>query len=157
MIFSKACEYGIKATIYVARQSLHEVRPNLKDISKEIESPEAFTAKILQLLVKGNIITSVKGATGGFEIDPKKMNRTKLHDIIMAIDKDFNYKICVLGLKECSEVRPCPVHHTYKHIKADLKNMFDTTSLLDMSTSLKDGLSCLNFNKPIKHNNYAKL
>lgn len=75
----------------------------------------------------------------------------------MAIDKDFNYKICVLGLKECSEVRPCPVHHTYKHIKADLKNMFDTTSLLDMSTSLKDGLSCLNFNKPIKHNNYAKL
>jgi Rrf2 family iron-sulfur cluster assembly transcriptional regulator len=53
MIFSKACEYGIRATIYVAQQtSINGKRCNLKDISKEIDSPEAFTAKILQKLVK---------------------------------------------------------------------------------------------------------
>ncbi len=145
MIFSKACEYGIKATIYVAQQSLKELRPNLKDISKEIESPEAFTAKILQMLVKNDIINSIKGSSGGFSIDAKKIRKIKLQTIVEAIDSEFDFKICVLGLKECSEVHPCPVHHKYKYIKADLKEMLQNTNLLELSTSLKKGESYLRF------------
>lgn len=145
MIFSKACEYGIRASIYVALQSLEGQRANLKDISAEIESPEAFTAKILQLLVKGGIITSVKGAMGGFEVDRKKMNRIRLQDIVVAIDGKFNDKICVLGLKECSHQHPCPVHDKYKHIKSDLISMLQNTSLYEMSKSLHEGLACLRF------------
>jgi hypothetical protein len=61
----------------------------------------------------------------------------------MAIDKDFSDKLCVLGLKKCSELRPCPLHYKYKHVKADMNEMFNTTSLLDMSNSLKNGTSWL--------------
>ena len=145
MIFSKACEYGIRAAIYIALQSLEGARANLKDISAEIESPEAFTAKILQLLVKGNIIISVKGAMGGFEIDRKKMGRIRLQDIVFAIDGGFNDKICVLGLKECSQKHPCPVHDQYKHIKSNLISMMQNTTLYDMAVSLQKGLTCLKF------------
>lgn len=145
MIFSKACEYGIRASIYVALQSLEGKRANLKDISAEIESPEAYTAKILQLLVRGNIISSVKGAWGGFEIEKKQMNRVRLLDIVTAIDGKFNDKICVLGLKECSHKHPCPVHDKYKHIKSDLISMMQNTSLYEMSQSLNEGLTCLRF------------
>lgn len=143
MIFSKACEYGIRATIYIALQSLNDSRASLKDISAEIGSPEAFTAKILQQLVRNNIITSVKGATGGFEIGLKQMNRIRLEEIILAIDENFTYKTCVLGLKECSEKNPCPVHNKFKHIKADLKLMLQDTTIFEMSTGLKEGLTCL--------------
>jgi Rrf2 family transcriptional regulator, iron-sulfur cluster assembly transcription factor len=145
MIFSKACEYGIRATVYIALNSLDEKRSSLRDISAEIGSPEAFTAKILQSLVKGGIINSIKGATGGFEVEPKKMNRVRLEDIVMAIDGGFNDKICVLGLKECSQKHPCPVHDKYKHIKSDLKSMLRKTTLREMSEGLKEGLTCLNF------------
>jgi Rrf2 family transcriptional regulator, iron-sulfur cluster assembly transcription factor len=145
MIFSKACEYGIRASIYVALQSAEGNRVNLKDISVEIESPEAYTAKILQMLVKGGIINSVKGAMGGFEIDKKKMNRIRLQDIVTAIDGKFNDKICVLGLKECSHKHPCPVHDTYKHIKSSLISMLQNTSLQEMSQSIHEGLTCLKF------------
>lgn len=145
MIFSKACEYGIKATIYIALQSLDDRRANLKDISNEIESPEAYTAKILQMLVKNNVISSVKGAMGGFEIERKHMNKIKLQDIVMAIDGGFNDKICVLGLKECSQKHPCPVHNKYKFIKNDLKSMLQTTTLYEMSSGLQQGHTCLKF------------
>ena len=73
MIFSKACEYGIRASIYIAQQSLNDERASLKDISREIGSPEAFTAKILQTLVKNKIIDSIKGSHGGFEVKVKNM------------------------------------------------------------------------------------
>ncbi|MDI1354487.1 MAG: Rrf2 family transcriptional regulator [bacterium] len=142
-MFSKACEYGIRASIYISLQSLNDNRASLKDISAEIGSPEAFTAKILQQLVRNNIITSVKGAMGGFEIGLKQMNRIRLEEIILAIDEGFTYKTCVLGLRECSQKNPCPVHHKFKHIKADLKTMLQDTTLFEMSTGLKEGLTCL--------------
>ena len=145
MIFSKACEYGIRATIYIALQSLEGNRANLKDISSEIESPEAYTAKILQMLVKHKIITSVKGAMGGFEIDKKQMNKIRLEDIVIAIDGGFSDKICVLGLKICSQKHPCPVHDKYKYIKSDLISMLQNTSLQEMTSGLKEGLTCLKF------------
>ena len=143
MIFSKACEYGIKAAIYVAEQSINGNRASLKGISKEIDSPEAFTAKILQTLVKNNIINSVKGSTGGFEADLKKIKKIKLIEIVVAIDGSLPEGKCVLGLSKCSEVSPCPVHNKYKHIKRDILEMLEKTTLDGMSNSVIEGLSCL--------------
>jgi len=143
MIFSKACEYGIRSAIYIAQRSLNNERCNLKDISKEVGSPEAFTAKILQLLVKGNIVKSVKGPSGGFEVSVKELKKIKLIDIVLAIDGEIDEKKCVLGLKKCSEDHPCPVHSIYKHIKKDLLSMVHNTSLSEMSNSVEAGLTCL--------------
>lgn len=140
-MFSKACEYGIKAAIYIAVQSNQDKRVSLKDIAKEIDSPEAFTAKILQQLAKNNIIDSVKGPTGGFEIEKKKLEKIKLSHIVATLDGDSIYKGCGLGLKECSEKKPCPVHDRFKTIRNELKNMLESTNLLELALDLKDGIT----------------
>jgi Rrf2 family protein len=142
-MFSKACEYGIKATIYIAVQSNQGNRVSLRDIAKEIDSPEAFTAKILQQLAKNNIIDSVKGPTGGFEIEKKKLEKIKLSQIVSALDGDSIYRGCGLGLKECSEKKPCPVHEKFKIIRNELKNMLESTNLLELALDLKEGLTFL--------------
>lgn len=142
-MFSRACEYGIRATVYVANQSKQNKRAILKDIAKEIDSPEAFTAKILQQLAKSSIVTSVKGINGGFEIAPQKMSNLKLSDVVLAIDGNGIYTNCAFGLKDCSEEFPCPVHHKFKPIKANIRLMLEKTSVFEMSESLKDGLAFL--------------
>lgn len=43
--FLKACEYGIRASIYIASQTQIGNRVSLVDVVKKIESPEAFTSK----------------------------------------------------------------------------------------------------------------
>lgn len=144
-MFSKACEYGIRATVYIAEQSQDKRRVSLRDIASQIDSPEAFTAKILQQLVRSGIIDSVKGATGGFEISPARMKKTRLSDVVLAIDGDSIFKLCALGLKDCSEAYPCPVHHKFKHIKQDIRTMLQETSVLEMSQDVKDGWACLRF------------
>ena len=96
-MFSKACEYGIRAIVYIALQSLENKRASLKEIAQKIDSPEAFTAKILQQLAKNQIIVSVKGSTGGFEIARDKMDEVKLQHIVQAIDGDSIYVKCGLG------------------------------------------------------------
>lgn len=142
-MFSKACEYGIRATVYIADQSKQGNRAILKDIAKEIDSPEAFTAKILQQLVKSGIVHSVKGINGGFEISKDKISNLKLADIVLAIDGEGIYTNCAFGLKNCSEQFPCPVHHKFKPIKANIRKMLEGTSINEMSDKLKEGLAFL--------------
>jgi hypothetical protein len=51
-MFSKTCEYGIRSCIYICCQTIKGKRPNLQDVARMIESPEAFTAKIIRQLGK---------------------------------------------------------------------------------------------------------
>jgi Rrf2 family transcriptional regulator, iron-sulfur cluster assembly transcription factor len=143
-MFSKTCEYAIRATIYIAEQSNLDKRVGLKDIAKAIGSPEAFTAKILQQLSKDQIIDSVKGPSGGFSIDRKKLKSLKLSKVVEAIDGDSIFKGCALGFKECSERRPCPVHNKFKLVRDDLRRMLEDTSILELTLNLEKGLTFLN-------------
>lgn len=142
-MFSKACEYGIKASIYIALNSYDGKRVSLKEIAKEIDSPEAFTAKILQALVRNNIIKSVKGAYGGFEIDKNDIQLIKLAEIVNAIDGNQIYEGCGLGLHSCQEEHPCPVHDQFKVIRKELKYMLESTNLEQLALDIKSGVSFL--------------
>ncbi len=142
-MFSKACEYGIRACVFVALNSIDGKRVSLKEISNSIDSPEPYTAKILQKLVKCRLIFSVQGAQGGFECVTASLKKTTIEDIVLAIDGDASFSMCVLGLKECSEINPCPAHKKYKHIKNEFKNMIKTTSIFEMVTDLQQGKAWL--------------
>ena len=147
MLLTKACEYGIRSVLFVAKQSLEGKRSTLKEIASEIEAPQPFVAKIMQQLVRGNVVVSVKGISGGFYIEPSQIKEITLTNIVFAIDKNFDSKLCAMGLKECSEVRPCPIHHTYKAIKKDIISMMDKSNLIEMAESLKNG-TCFLSNLP---------
>ena len=138
-MFSKACEYGIRASIFIAKNSIEGRRVSPKEISKEIDSPQAFTAKILQDLVKHKIIKSIQGAYGGFEIDKDLIATIKLSQIVEAIDGNSIYLSCGLGLKECSEDHPCPMHEKFKSIRNGLRDMLENTNLDELARGIKNG------------------
>lgn len=142
-MFSKACEYAIRASIIVAAESVNNRRLSLAEISEKIDSPLAFTAKILQKLVKNKVLLSVKGPGGGFEADTPNLKNIRLMSIVRSIDGDTVFKACSIGLNECSEENPCPVHHKYKPIKLKLIEMFENTSLEELVTGYREGMTFL--------------
>ena len=142
-MFSKACEYGIRASIFIAEQSLLDQKVSLKDIAKAIDSPEAYTSKILQLLSRNYIINSEKGPTGGFSMNKQELDMVKLSTIVTAIDGDTIYKGCGLGLKKCNEKMPCPAHSQFKIVRDELKKMLETTLVKSLTMDFKDGLTFL--------------
>ncbi|WP_225974164.1 RrF2 family transcriptional regulator [Arachidicoccus ginsenosidivorans] len=75
MLFSKTCEYAIRACIYIAQQSGEDKKVAIKEIAKGIDSPEHFIAKILQNLSKKGFINSVKGPNGGFYMDKRTLKQ----------------------------------------------------------------------------------
>ena len=142
-MFSKACEYGIRASIYIAEQSLIDRKVGLIEVAQAIESPAAYTSKILQLLTRNNIINSGKGPTGGFSMDANELATIRLSDIVLAIDGDDIYNGCGLGLRKCNEKEPCPVHNQFKKIRDDLKLMVETTTIKSLAEDFEKGLTFL--------------
>jgi len=128
MMISKTCKYGIRAVLYIASRSPDNIKLNCKDIAREIDAPEAFTAKILQILNKHKIITSLKGPYGGFYIEEHQLG-IPLMNIVNAIDGLAIFSECGLGLKQCSETHPCPMHNEFKLIRNDMTRLFNETTI----------------------------
>ncbi|WP_217605612.1 Rrf2 family transcriptional regulator [Chitinophaga sp. GbtcB8] len=141
-MFSKTCEYAIRAMIFIAQQSKSDVRVGVKDIAKGIGSPEHFIAKILQDLGRKGLVLSLKGPTGGFYLDNRTLKCT-LADIVKAIDGDKLFSGCGLGLEYCSDVKPCPLHHEFKKIREDIYKTLQSTKLDEFHDQLAKSIGFL--------------
>lgn len=137
-MFSKTCEYGVRAVIYICAIGTKEYKIGITDISNNIEAPAHFTAKILQTLGHNDLVSSQKGVNGGFYLT-REQGQKRLIDVIRAIDGDTLFSGCGLGLKNCSENEPCPLHDKFKSIRASLKKMMEQTTVNDMAEMLKKG------------------
>ena len=137
-MFSKTCEYGIRAMIFVAQKSKEGSRISLKEIAKGTGAPEHFIAKIMQELSRKKMVRSIKGPNGGFYMQPEEM-QVSLAEIVTTLDGRGIYNDCVMGLKACNEKTPCPMHHQYKDIKKALIEMIEGNTIGDFNQKLDSG------------------
>ncbi|ACU06960.1 rrf2 family protein (putative transcriptional regulator) [Flavobacteriaceae bacterium 3519-10] len=142
-MFSKACEYGIKAAIYIAQQSQLNRTVNVKDVALSIDAPVAFTAKILQLLCREEILQSVRGKQGGFFFSEEKQRQFRIYDLVTRIDGDGLFTQCGLGLQRCSSENPCPVHNDFKIVRDRLFEMTSKHTFFDLALKTQSGLAWL--------------
>ncbi|MDN3550138.1 RrF2 family transcriptional regulator [Mucilaginibacter aquaedulcis] len=141
-IFSKTCEYAIRAVFFIAHKTATGSRVGIKDIAQGIDSPEHFLAKILQDLSRKGLISSIKGPHGGFYIDTPALSRP-LSEIVEAVDGNSLFVGCALGLKQCSEINPCPLHNEFKAIRNRIHAMLATTTIGSFNEELMEGLLSL--------------
>lgn len=137
-IFSKTCEYGIRAVFYIAQRSHAGYKCGIKEIAEQINSPEAFLAKILQQLSKAGLILSAKGPNGGFYFDEKGLKQP-LAAIVNALDGNDIFTGCAMGLQQCSEVNPCPLHNEFKKVRTQITNMMHKTTIGKFNAQLING------------------
>lgn len=142
-MISKACQYGIRAAIFIASRHSDGNKLNINQIAREVDAPEAFTGKILQILNKHHIITSLKGPYGGFFIEEYQLEQPVIN-IVNAIDGMSVFRECGLGLKQCSAFHPCPMHDQYKIARDALQRAFQETTIRQLALEVNEGSSFIN-------------
>lgn len=120
--------------IFIAQQP-DSKKTSIKEIVNGIDCPVHFIAKILQDLGRKGLVQSLKGPNGGFFLDKKSL-RCSLADIVRAVDGDKLFSGCGLGLKECSETHPCPIHHQFKKVRNDVLVMLNRAKLGEFAGQL---------------------
>ena len=66
MLLSRSAKYGLQSVLYLAIKQQEEQRFRVITIASDLDIPEHFLGKILQKLVKKDILNSAKGPNGGF-------------------------------------------------------------------------------------------
>jgi len=134
-MLSNSCRYGIRAVIYLAGKPLGKAKTGIKQISKDLDLPTPFLAKILQQLAKQKIMISSKGPHGGFSLlaDPSVIT---LLDIVKAIDGDEIFTSCIMHNETCKSVnrnkKPCPIHDDYSRVRNSIIKLFKNRTIADI-------------------------
>ena len=144
-MFSKTTEYALRAVIFIAQKGSVEHKLGLDEIAKAIRSPKSFTAKILQKLTAGNkIVSSARGPGGGFFMTPKAQ-KLPVRAVLSVMGEDSRLEKCVLGLKQCSEEKACPMHASYKLIKPLLVDLFESKTIEMLAREVEEGNSNIGY------------
>lgn len=141
-MLSLTCKTAIKAVVYLATKDTTEEKSGVKEIAKHIAASEHTVGKILQNLVRHNIIKSVKGPAGGFYLT-EQQRLLPIITIVETIDGRDVFNKCGLGLSECSSTRPCPIHNEYKEGRELIRNLFSTKTIASLCEPVEDGSAYL--------------
>ena len=126
MLLTRASEYALLSLDIIAKSD----KPlGSEQLSKELNLPKSFLAKILQNLAKSNILTSHRGSQGGYalNVNPAEVS---LYDIIFsaegkqpAVFDCISYSdTCPKGAIGTCAISPFLARFQFK-IDDDLKNL----------------------------------
>jgi Rrf2 family protein len=138
-MLSNTCKYAIRAVIYLAVNCEPGSNIGIKRISKDLDIPTPFLGKILQLLAKHKILTSIKGPNGGFGLS-KSTKGVSLIEVVDVIDGVDVFHKCVVGVKYCREQEsPCALHSRYAELREEIRKIFETVTIKELSQDIKAG------------------
>ena len=143
-MFSRSCQYALQAVLYIAVHTQNKKMIGVKEIAKSQNIPLHFLSKILQKMVKGKILNSIKGPNGGFALNilPEKLTLLLIVEIIDGLDV---FDLCGFGMKTCSDLSPCPIHHDYKIVKNKVRQLLVKKTVAQLCQDVEEGKSIVTF------------
>ncbi len=134
-MFSNSVKYAINAVLYLAINAKGSQKILARDISEAIDVPNAYIAKLLQELVRHNIISSARGPKGGFYLTEAN-RKIPIIRIVELIDGEGLFNSCILGLSNCDETKPCPLHEKISPYRWSLLTSLEYNTIQDFADEI---------------------
>lgn len=131
---SEAASIALHAMTYVAFHS--EEPATTKDIANNFGVSVNHLSKVLQRLVKANLLKSTKGPLGGFEIIKKCEDITFL-EIYEAIDGKLSTGCCLFG-KDLCKCETCIMGDFLNKTNKSVREFFGNKRLSDFCSQKQD-------------------
>ncbi len=136
-LISKSCEYGLRAALFIAARGDNGFVP-IHDISRDLGISFHFLTKILQKLTQNGLLKSYRGPSGGIAL-ARKAHDISLLEIVRAIEEHDIFSTCVLGLKNCGDSTPCPLHQHWARERTRIESSFGSMTLDKLSKPIANG------------------
>jgi Rrf2 family protein len=127
-MFSQTVEYALRAVVCLATDP--ERVQGASEISDTMDVPAGYLVKVLQQLVRSDIVVSKRGKGGGFLLK-REAKKISLLDVINAVDPIKRIKTCPLELpSHCKKL--CPLHSKLDASYAEMEKTFKNSFVADM-------------------------
>ena len=132
MRISRETDYAIRCLLFMARAPF-EVR-TVGETAGPQEIPPSFLAKILQKLVRAEILSSARGQRGGYRFRKSPCDVTIL-SVIEAIEGPVAFNDCLVDGITCSRVARCAAHPVWKEIQKEVADRLGRRTIGDLLES----------------------
>lgn len=103
---------------------------SLKDISIKENISMKYLEKIISLLLKAGLVTSVHGKFGGYKLS-KNVDEYKIGDILRVTEGEVLLTPCIKDNK-CDKLSTCEMYAFWNGLNSDINNYMDNKTLKDL-------------------------
>ena len=139
MILSKSFGYALRGILYIATMQDEQRKVQVDEIATKLSVPKHFLGKIMQQVVKAGLLKSTKGPYGGFSLTDETL-ATPVIKLVEITDGMDQFSMCVLNLKYCNGINPCPLHHEMEDVKRNFLEVFTKNTIGDLANDSKNNL-----------------
>ena len=132
MKFSTRTTYGLRAMIKLAK-CYNQDSVSIVNIAKEENISPKYLERLFAALKKVDLITSEKGASGGYRLS-KKPEEIKIYDIVKALEGEMNPFHCVgaNGEVTCSKKCDCGATSILIKVQRAINSTLQSMKLSDL-------------------------
>ncbi|OGO91162.1 MAG: SUF system Fe-S cluster assembly regulator [Coxiella sp. RIFCSPHIGHO2_12_FULL_42_15] len=135
---SRLADYGTLILSRLANKS--DQRLSAHQISEDTQLPIPTVSKLLKLLNEANIVSSTRGANGGYQLN-RPPDKISVAEIIYAIDGPLAMTECSKSIENCTRHEFCGLRHNWQYINSMILLLLQQLSLADMNQPLKKVIS----------------
>ncbi len=129
MKLSNRGRYALHAMVFLARQN-HKGPQTLHTIADE-RMPAQYLEQLLGQLRRGGLVTSVRGAQGGYTIarPPKEIT---VADVLHVIEGPFSFSACANEANTCPMDGRCSTQSAFDYLTHQMNNLMHSITLEDI-------------------------
>lgn len=130
MRFSTRATYGLRLCFLIA---IAPEKVSLQTLSKQTGHSEKYLEQLIGMLRRGGIVTSKRGAGGGYSLS-RPASEITLRDMLVALEDNIDITDCASG--SCSD-NYCPNKKIFSYLHREIDKLLTSFTLEDMVNEYK--------------------
>ncbi len=130
MQISRAGDYALRAVVFLSRQDSARLC-TIGEIAHAQQIPQAFLAKLMPMLIKGNVVKSVQGPKGGYRL-ARSADEVNFLEVIQAIEGPIQLVHCQEDGSCCEIEEFCSMNEVFAMAQQKLADFFRSTTFSDL-------------------------
>jgi FeS assembly SUF system regulator len=127
---SKLTDYAVVVLVRLAGTEGVQTSPG---IAASTGIPEPTVAKVLKALASFDLVSSQRGARGGYRLN-RPLSAIPIAEVISAIDGPIALTACVEGASGCETGAQCPMRGRWDAVNDAIRHALADITLADMQT-----------------------
>ena len=129
-MISRTGEYALRVALHLGRLDAG-ARINAQDAAEALDVPAKYMARVLNALAHAGVVTSARGAHGGFRLAIPAAELT-LAEVVAPFDAVGDAPQCLLRDQLCDHCAPCFAHQEWQHVAGHVRDFFRNTTIADL-------------------------
>ncbi len=126
---SKLTDYAVVVLVQLARGPAVKTAPGIAAVTL---MPEPTVAKVLKILAANGLVTSLRGARGGYRLS-RPLAAIPVAEVIAAVDGPIALTACVEGsLVTCEQQGSCPMSGRWLRVNDAIREALSSITLAEM-------------------------